>query len=158
MTTRSFALLLGAPVIALLAAATLGAEPRGFWVPEGFVAQSDTLIGRGHLELRCGDQDSIATALVNLLHFLDENRNAMMVAFIQEPEGSATRAELADLIASNVKKEIASGHFRAEVSAKLFAEIIVGIIAQIVRSPLTRGRREKQGRHIAELLLNGVKA
>lgn len=100
----------------------------------------------------------IATALVNLLHFLDENRNAMMVAFIQEPEGSATRAELADLIASNVKKEIASGHFRAEVSAKLFAEIIVGILAQIVRSPLTRGRREKQGRHIAELLLNGVKA
>jgi hypothetical protein len=44
----------------LLAAATMGPEPAGFWVPAGFVARADTLIQRGHLELRCSEQDSIA--------------------------------------------------------------------------------------------------
>ncbi|MGH6762286.1 MAG: TetR/AcrR family transcriptional regulator [Phyllobacterium sp.] len=105
-----------------------------------------------------GIEATTAVTLVNMLHFLDENRNTMMVAFIQEPEGSATRAELVDLIAVNVKREIASGQFRPDVSAKLFAEIMVGIIAQVIRSPITRGRREKQGKQIAELLLNGAKA
>jgi hypothetical protein len=60
VTARTLSILLGAPIIVLIAAATAGREPAGFWVPEGFVAQADTLIERGHLELRCGDQDSIA--------------------------------------------------------------------------------------------------
>lgn len=48
--------------VALLGAASLGGTPAGFWAPEGFRARADTLIRRGHLELRCSDQDSIVVS------------------------------------------------------------------------------------------------
>ncbi|HZD03816.1 MAG TPA: hypothetical protein VE173_02830, partial [Longimicrobiales bacterium] len=58
-STVIFWTVLGALV--LLGVIGLGSPPAGFWAPEGFVTRADTLIRRGLLELRCGDQDSIVT-------------------------------------------------------------------------------------------------
>jgi hypothetical protein len=55
--------MLGVTVLALLAVATAGPEPAGFWVPAGYVAQADTLIAHGQLRLRCAEQDSVVTEL-----------------------------------------------------------------------------------------------
>lgn len=46
----------------LLLWATLGAEPRGYWAPDGFVERADRIITDGKLTLRCGVQDSILAA------------------------------------------------------------------------------------------------
>jgi hypothetical protein len=63
MMNRTPLRLLGAALLALLVIATAGSEPAGFWVPAGYVAQADTLIARGHVQLRCAAQDSIVTSL-----------------------------------------------------------------------------------------------
>ncbi|HSR42403.1 MAG TPA: hypothetical protein VLL48_09530, partial [Longimicrobiales bacterium] len=47
----------------LLGAVSVGDAPIGFWAPDGFAARADTLIRRGHLRLRCADQDSIVVSL-----------------------------------------------------------------------------------------------
>lgn len=99
-----------------------------------------------------------ASALINLLLFLDTHRDAMTVAFIQEADGSQTRSELVHLIEGNIEQEVKSGHFRADIAPRLFAEIFVGIVAQIVRVPMSRPKREKQAREVASLLINGLKA
>lgn len=46
-------------VLGLLVLAARQDEPEGFWAPEGYVAQADTLIRRGLVELVCGAQDSV---------------------------------------------------------------------------------------------------
>jgi hypothetical protein len=60
---RSSGLSLGVAVgtLLLLAAAGVGPRPAGHWAPDGFVAQSDSLIRQGLLEVQCGVQDSIVT-------------------------------------------------------------------------------------------------
>jgi hypothetical protein len=63
MTTNArFCLILGGGMVLLLGMAAAGPEPAGFWVPEGFVAQADTLIEQSRLELRCADQDSVVVS------------------------------------------------------------------------------------------------
>ncbi len=49
----------GVAVLGLVVAAATEAGPRGYWAPAGFVAQADSLIAAGHLELLCGAQDSV---------------------------------------------------------------------------------------------------
>lgn len=57
-------IILAGAVLLVLTVASAGPTPAGFWAPEGFVAQADTLIRRGGLDLRCGEQDSIAVRVV----------------------------------------------------------------------------------------------
>ena len=58
----SLPFIFGGSVAGLLAVATMGSEPAGYWAPDGFVARANRIIAEGGLELRCGTQDSIVPA------------------------------------------------------------------------------------------------
>ncbi|WP_273786058.1 TetR/AcrR family transcriptional regulator [Brucella intermedia] len=103
-------------------------------------------------------QSLTALAVTNLMMFLESNRDSMTVAMLHEPEGEETRQELIGMIAANVHKEIAAGHFRADVTPDFFATCLVGIVTQFIRHPIASQELRSIAELIALVLLKGIQA
>lgn len=97
-----------------------------------------------------------ALAISVLLGFLNDNRDAMTVALLQEPDGEITNRELIAMIAQNVTQETTDGHFRPNFSPEFFATCLVGIVTQFVKTPINTSRRKNMAEDIAALLFEGI--
>ncbi|MBM7328002.1 TetR/AcrR family transcriptional regulator [Agrobacterium sp. S2] len=97
-----------------------------------------------------------AAAITNLLTFMQNNRDAMTVAMLHDPEGEETRQELISMIAANVKAEIEAGHFRQDVSAEFFGTCLVGIVVQFARHRRPTEDLQSKAKLIALVLLQGM--
>jgi AcrR family transcriptional regulator len=106
-----------------------------------------------------GDVETLtALAVTRLMQFLNDDRDAMTVALLQEPEGEETRQELIAMIAANVEQEIAAGFFRTDVTPVFFATCLVGIVTQFARQPISPRKLKPTAETIAAVLLKGIEA
>jgi AcrR family transcriptional regulator len=95
--------------------------------------------------------------VLSLLTMLDQDRNLTRIGFFQAGEADGIKAELVELIATNVAAEQAAGIFRDDIPAVFFAQCLVGIVERLTRFDTGPDERKQQATLAADLLLCGLK-